>query len=90
MRVSYLIHSGKHNRYDSSVSNDYRRDGRHFKITYGSGGVAGFTSIDTVTVSCVKIKFSIGQLSKAISDNDTFDSFLFFLFLCNEDWQFEH
>lgn len=57
-----LIHSGYHNRYDSSLSSHYRRDGRRFKITYGSGGVVGFTSIDTITVSCVRIKFSIGQL----------------------------
>lgn len=56
--VTYdLIHSGKHNRYDSSQSGDYREHGHRFKVTYGSGGVVGFTSIDTITVSCANEVF---------------------------------
>lgn len=53
--VSICVYVGKRKKYDSSLSNDYREDGRRFKITYGSGGVVGFTSIDTIKVSILKM-----------------------------------
>lgn len=40
----------QHKRYDSSKSKQYKRDNRKFHITYGTGEVSGFTSIDSVTV----------------------------------------
>lgn len=38
-----------HNTYKSSSSSTYVKNGTLFNITYGSGGVEGFTSQDTVT-----------------------------------------
>lgn len=51
-----LILLEKHKKYDSSKSKNYKRDNRKFHITYGTGEVAGFTSIDSITVrSCLCI-----------------------------------
>lgn len=41
----------KHNTYDSDNSSTYKADGRNFSITYGSGGVNGFLSLDTALVA---------------------------------------
>lgn len=45
-----------HNKYDSTKSSTYVKDGRDFKIEYGSGSMKGFVSKDTVCVAdlCVK------------------------------------
>lgn len=49
----FLILLERHKKYDSSKSKNYKRDNRKFHITYGTGEVAGFTSIDSITVRSV-------------------------------------
>lgn len=45
-----------HQKYDSSGSSTYKKNGTEFEIRYGSGNVAGFVSQDTVQVGDLKIK----------------------------------
>ena len=45
-----------HPRYDESKSSTYEKDGRTYKVQYGSGPVEGFFSKDTVTVGDVDVK----------------------------------
>jgi len=42
-----------HKAYDSSQSGTYVANGTEFNITYGSGGMEGFLSVDTVQLSTV-------------------------------------
>jgi cathepsin D len=44
-----------HRRYSSSLSSTYRRGGAPFSIKYGSGSMAGFTSIDTLTIAGLRV-----------------------------------
>ena len=37
-----------HSTYDSSKSSTYQKDGKKFSITYGSGSVSGFQSVDNI------------------------------------------
>ncbi|XP_031617164.1 lysosomal aspartic protease-like [Contarinia nasturtii] len=57
----------KHKRYDSSKSNSFRKANQRFDITYGTGAVKGFTSVDSVRVGNLEIKNQIfGEVTKEI------------------------
>jgi len=45
-----------HKKYDSSKSSTYVADGRAFNITYGSGSMEGFLSVDTLGLSDLTVK----------------------------------
>lgn len=45
-----------HNKYDSSSSSTYKKNGSDFAIQYGSGSLEGFVSRDTVTIGDLSIK----------------------------------
>jgi hypothetical protein len=45
-----------HPRYDESKSKTYEKDGRPYKVQYGSGPVEGIFSKDTVTVGNIDVK----------------------------------
>jgi len=53
-----------HPRYDESKSKTHEKDGRQYKVQYGSGPVEGIFSKDTVTVGDVDVK---GQLFAEVS-----------------------
>jgi len=62
-----------HTRYNSSKSSTYEKDGRALDITYGSGGIKGFLSKDTVSVGPVAVK---GQIFGEVTEESGL-SFLF-------------
>ena len=45
-----------HNKYDSSQSSTYKRNGSHFEIQYGSGSMEGFVSQDNFGIGDLKLK----------------------------------
>lgn len=45
-----------HQKYDSSSSSSYKKNGTTFEIHYGSGSLSGFVSQDTVTIGDLTIK----------------------------------
>jgi len=45
-----------HNRFDASKSSTYVKNGTAFNITYGSGGVSGYFSTDSVTIGNLTAK----------------------------------
>jgi hypothetical protein len=53
-----------HHKYDETKSPDFKRDGRQFKVQYGSGPVEGIFNNDTVTVGGIDVK---GQTFAEIS-----------------------
>ena len=54
----------RHKRYKSSKSSTYVADGQDFKIEYGSGGVEGTTSKDTVTMGdAVATTMTFGEIT---------------------------
>merc|ERR1711934_914972 len=44
-----------HHKYDETKSADFKRDGREFKVQYGSGPVEGTFNSDTVTIGDVEV-----------------------------------
>jgi hypothetical protein len=55
----------RHSRFESSKSSTYKKAGKPFKIEYGSGGVTGTTSIDTVTMGdATASEMTFGEISK--------------------------
>jgi len=54
-----------HKRYDSKKSSTYKPDGKEFKITYGSGSVQGFQSIDTVCIAGIcPVNVTFAEITK--------------------------
>ncbi|RAK72732.1 pepsin-like aspartic protease [Aspergillus fijiensis CBS 313.89] len=45
-----------HNKYESSSSSTYKKNGSEFAIRYGSGSLSGFVSQDTLTIGDLTIK----------------------------------
>jgi len=45
-----------HNKYDSSASSTYKKNGTSFEIQYGSGSLSGFVSNDVMSIGDIKIK----------------------------------
>jgi hypothetical protein len=55
----------RHNRYQSKNSSTYVADGADFSIEYGSGGVSGFQSKDTVTMGdAMATQMTLGEIKK--------------------------
>lgn len=53
-----------HSTYNSAKSSTYKKDGRDFNITYGSGSVGGSVSTDTVTLGDVyATDFAFGEVT---------------------------
>merc|ERR1719329_808863 len=54
-----------HPRYDEAKSSTYEKDGRPYKVQYGSGPVEGVFSKDTVTVGSIDVKHqAFAEVSK--------------------------
>jgi saccharopepsin len=53
-----------HEKYDSTKSSTYKKDGRPFKITYGSGSIDGTVSQDqTVLGDAAATSFAFGEVT---------------------------
>lgn len=63
----YSIACDLHNKYDSSKSSTYVKNGTAFNILYGSGGVQGFLSQDNINIAGVTIKNQVFAEVSALS-----------------------
>ena len=55
-----------HNTYKSGQSSTYEKDGKKFKLEYGSGGISGFWSKDTVDFGDLEATtFTLGEVTSA-------------------------
>jgi saccharopepsin len=53
-----------HDKFDATKSSTYTKNGESFKIQYGSGGIDGFVSQDTVTLGdATTANFGFGEVT---------------------------
>ena len=55
-----------HNKYDSSSSSTFQKNGSEFEIRYGSGSLSGFVSEDTLKIGDLKLEHQ--QFAEATSE----------------------
>jgi len=54
-----------HKTFDNSDSSTYTKDGKAFKISYGSGGISGTQANDIVSLGGITSKMGFGEITEA-------------------------